>query len=358
MPPLQYYSSESRACIVDHSVSKASHVLIVAERSIARLRRAFERAGHHVAQASLDSAVEAASGGIEAVVVVASRDESLEVARRLKTRFQMPLLPVIALVARPAHPPDMAAPDAWLPSGAESTDVVERVEEFVRIRRAEGELVRLSSSLADLAAENGRLYDRARRDAEATTVLLRELQHRVRNNLAAIQALLVLERHRDPPRELGEALDVAIGRLRSMAALQDSLTPRNQLVDVAGLARAVSRSALEVFGAAGDVECTVVGDATLPSRSASAVAIVLNELITNSLKHAGARAVRVEIHQNGGAVELQVADDGRGMPAEPSQGSGLRIARAVVHNELAGTLTFQSAAKGTLARISVPMSET
>lgn len=338
-------------------MSKASRVLIVADRSTARLRRAFERAGHQVALATLESAVEAATDGVEAVVVLASRDDVVAVARRLKTRFQMPLLPVIALVARPAHPPDTAAPDAWLPTGAKSADVVDRVEEFVRIRRAERELVRLSAALADLAAENGRLYDRARRDAEATTVLLRELQHRVRNNLAAIQALLVLERHRDPPRDLCAALDVAIGRLRSMAALQDSLTPQAQIVDVAALARAVSQSALEVFGAAGDVECTIAGEATLPSRSASAVAIVLNELITNCLKHAGAHSVRVEIRQAGDTMELEIADDGCGMPTEPSQGSGLRIARAVVHNELAGTLSFPAAAQGTIARISVPTPE-
>ncbi len=337
-------------------MAKSGLVLIVAERSTARLKRAFERAGHEVSLASFATAVEAAANAVEAVVVVGSRDEVLSVTRRLKTRFQMPLLPVIALVARPAHPPDTAAPDAWLPTGARSADVVERVEEFVRIRRAEWELVRLNASLADLAAENGRLYDRARRDAEATTVLLRELQHRVRNNLAAIQALLVLERHRQPPRELGEALDVAIGRLRSMAALQDSLAPRSEMVDVAALARAVSESALEVFGAQGNVQCTVEGDATLPSRSASAVAIVLNELITNSVKHAGAHQVAVRMHDDGASLELQVSDDGCGMPSETSpNGSGLKIATAVVQNELAGSLEFPTSEVGTLARIRVPL---
>ncbi|HEY9514143.1 MAG TPA: sensor histidine kinase, partial [Gemmatimonadaceae bacterium] len=246
-----------------------------------------------------------------------------------------------------------AGPDAWLPAATRAADVVERVEELVRIRRAERELVRLSSALADLAAENGRLYDRARRDAEATAVLLRELQHRVRNNLAAIQALLVLERHRTPPRQLSEALDVAIGRLRSMAALQDSLVPQSQLVDLGGLARAVAQSALEVFGAAGDVECEVVGTATLPSRSASAVAIVLNELITNCLKHAGAHKVRVEIEHHDGTLEIDVADDGCGLPTEPAQGSGLKITRAVVRNELAGALSFPPANRGTRARITL-----
>jgi two-component sensor histidine kinase len=126
-------------------------------------------------------------------------------------------------------------------------------------------------------------------------------------------------------------------------------------VDVASLARAVSQSALEVFGATGHVECTVLGEATLPSRSASAVAIVLNELITNSLKHAAARAVVVEMHENGGSLELRISDDGCGMPAEPSQGSGLKIASAVVQNELAGSLEFPPSERGTVARISVPL---
>jgi two-component sensor histidine kinase len=151
---------------------------------------------------------------------------------------------------------------------------------------------------------------------------------------------------------------VAIGRLRSMAALQDSLAPQSEFVDVAGLARAVSQSALEVFGALGSVECTVEGEATLPSRSASAVAIVLNELITNSLKHSGAREVQVRMHRNGGSLELQISDNGRGMPTAPSpQGSGLKIASAVVQNELAGSLEFPPSERGTLARISVPLQE-
>jgi two-component sensor histidine kinase len=212
----------------------------------------------------------------------------------------------------------------------------------VRIRRAEHELVRLNAALAELAAENGRLYERARRDAEGTTLLLRELQHRVRNNLAAIQALLVLERHRTPARPLS----------RSMAALQDSLVPHETEVDVASLVEAVSQSAFDVFGAA-DVRCEVQGNARLPARRGSAMAIVLNELITNVVKHAGATAIYVQI-RNDGHLQLEVTDDGHGMPAHPTGGSGLMIARAVVKNELAGDLTVLPQAKGTCIRITLP----
>lgn len=331
-----------------------TRVLIVGDPPPVRLRRAFEARSHVVRAAPLAEAVERADDAVEAVVVSGSREQVLAVAARLKTRFQVPLLPVVALVARPARLPDGAAPDAWLPSSAAPRDVVERVEELVRIRRTERELVRLNGALAELAAENGRLYERARRDAEATTLLLRELQHRVRNNLAAIQALLVLERHRHPSRPLGEALDVAIARLRSMAALQDSLLPHTDAVDAASLAEAVARGALEVFGATEAVRCEVTGNAVLPSRTGSATAIVLNELITNALKHANARLVTVSIHERGDDVELVVRDDGVGIPAERMGGSGLAIVRAVVRNELAGEMRFEPSERGTAVVVSFP----
>src|SRR6185437_5661167 len=98
----------------------------------------------------------------------------------------------------------------------------------------------------------------------------------------------------------------------------------------------------------------VNGCATLPARSASAVAIVLNELITNALKHADARIVDVTIRQIANAVELDVTDDGRGMPAKAEGGSGLVIVRAVVQNELGGSLSYVPATRGTRARIAIP----
>lgn len=318
------------------------------------LARALERLEFCVAHASAADAVDSVDEHVEAVIVAAPRPIVLPIARRLKTRFQMPLLPIVALTAAPRQRPNGAAPDVWLRASTPAADVADRVEELVRIRHAEREMVRLSTTLAELAAENGRLYERARRDAEATALLLRELQHRVRNNLAAIQALLVLERHRVPPRELPEALDVAIARLRSMAALQDSLLPHASEVELASLARAVANGALDVFGAGDRVRCDVNGGATLPARSASAVAIVLNELITNALKHADARTVGVTIRQAADAVELDVTDDGCGMPKQAGSGSGLVIVRAVVQNELGGSLCYVPAPRGTRARIAIP----
>lgn len=337
------------------SNSEHVRVLIASDTDQPRLHRAFARWGHQAQAVPLDTAATAVDERTEAVVIAAPRARALTLGRRLKTRFQVPLLPVVALVSRPRrllH--DTTLPDAWVSPSTPPRDVVARVEELVRIRRAERELVRLNTSLAELAAENGRLYDRARRDAEGMTLLLRELQHRVRNNLAAIQALLVLERHRTPPRPLGEAIDVAIARLRSMAALQDAMLPSANRVDVATLARAITRGAIDVFGATEAVRYAITGTATLPQETASALAVVLNELITNTLKHAAAERISIEIRDGSEAVELTVADNGRGMPAEVPVGSGLTIARAVVSNELRGEMRFVPAEQGTRVRIAVP----
>jgi two-component sensor histidine kinase len=320
-----------------------------------RLRRAFARRGRRADMVPVDHAMNAVDDTVDAVLVAAPRRAALALCRRLKTRFQMPLLPVLVVLPRPRRlTPEPTAPDAWLPPDCPPRDVVARVDELVRIRDAERQMVRLNSALAELAAENGRLYDRARRDAEATTLLLRELQHRVRNNLAAIQALLVLERHRRPPRHLSEALDVAIARLRSMAALQDSLTPGSNDVELAVLARTVATSALEVFGASDRVRFEVSGDVRLPARVGSSLAIVLNELVTNALKHAHAHRVRVEVSERERELGVVVADDGCGMATEPTNGSGLMIVRAVVANELSGQVSIEPAEAGTRVAISIP----
>src|SRR6185312_6598775 len=85
------------------------------------LARALER---------LDFRVEHVST-VEAVLVAAPRPIVLPIARRLKTRFQMPLLPIVALTAAPRDRPNGAAPDVWLRASTPAADVADRVEELV-----------------------------------------------------------------------------------------------------------------------------------------------------------------------------------------------------------------------------------
>jgi two-component sensor histidine kinase len=329
------------------------NVLIVGSAS--RLRRALIRRGHEVATASLDDALERIDEGVEAVIIDARGPDALALCQRVKTRFQVPLLPVVILRPRPHRAVGHAAPDAWLRPTTRGREVAARIDELVRIRRAERELARLNEALASLAAENGQLYERARRDASRTLALLRELQHRVRNNLAAIQALLVLERHRSPRRSLDEAIDVAIARIRGMAALQDAVSTDAGSVTLATLARAITRNVVDVFGPAHVPSCEVHGDAEVPAHVGSSLAVALNELVMNAVRHSDARNVHIAIEGTDGEVVVQVIDDGHGMASPSPGGGGLIIARTVVRNELRGTLDVVPASSGTAVRIVIPV---
>src|SRR5947209_1165211 len=119
-----------------------------------RLVRAFTRRAHVVVRAELAAAIASTDDAIEAVVLCGRAAPVRSVAGRLKTRFQVPLLPVVAVVPSAARvSPSGLTPDAWLTGIPRPRDVVARVEELVRIRRAEQELVRLNRALTDLAAE-------------------------------------------------------------------------------------------------------------------------------------------------------------------------------------------------------------
>jgi two-component sensor histidine kinase len=329
-------------------------VLIIGTGS--RLRRALARRSHDVTTATLDDALERIDERIEAVIIDARSQDALLLCRRIKTRFQVPLLPVVILRPRPRGPSlPHIAPDAWLRPSTRGREVAARIEELVRIRRAERQLARLNEALASLAAENGELYDRARRDAARTLSLLRELQHRVRNNLAAIQALLVLERHRTPRRSLDEAIDVAIARIRGMAALQDAVSTDAGAVALGALARAIARNAVDVFGPSAVPACDVHGDAAVPAHIGSALAVALNELVMNAVRHAEAHHVSVDIERADSEVTVEISDDGRGLATPEAGGGGLIIARTVIRNELRGRLDLLPRTSGTAVRITVPM---
>ena len=302
-----------------------------------------------------DVALERIDERVEAVIIDARARDALVLCQRIKTRFQVPLLPVVILRPRPRSVSVHAAPDAWLRPTTRGREVAARIEELVRIRRAERELARLNEALASLAAENGELYDRARRDASRTLSLLRELQHRVRNNLAAIQALLVLERHRTPRRSLDEAIDVAIARIRGMAALQDAVSTEAGAVALAALARAIARNAIDVFGPRALASCDVQGDAAVPAQLGSSLAVALNELVMNAVRHSEAHHVSVAIERVDGEIKVDVIDDGRGLGTPDPARGGLIIARTVIRNELRGSLEVLPRTPGTVMRITVPV---
>ena len=238
-------------------------------------------------------------------------------------------------------------------------ETADRVLGYRSIALASGALV-LVEDLTEARRREQQL-----RVKEAT---IREVHHRVKNNLQTISSLLRIQARRSESEETRRALDEATERVASMAVVHDLLAHSNEeQVDFAAVAATVAELvrhglvgrephiSVVVGGSSGDVD----------ARTATSLALALAELVHNAFEHAfepGARgAIEVGLRRGPAELEVTVGDDGRGLPAGlvpgESQSLGMAIVRTVVEDDLHGTLAWDSA-RGTTVKIRVPLPET
>jgi two-component sensor histidine kinase len=190
-----------------------------------------------------------------------------------------------------------------------------------------------------------------RRERELLTkdATIREIHHRVKNNLQTVAALLRLQARRIRAPEGRVALEEAVRRVGSIAVVHETLshTP-DDVVDFDDVAGRVAVMAAEVAAPEAPVAPKLVGRfGALPSAVATPLAMVLTELLQNALQHGlGQRAGTIEVTARRGPHRLMVlvADDGAGMPPgfdpDASASLGLQIVRTLVVAELGGRLEF------------------
>ena len=224
------------------------------------------------------------------------------------------------------------------------------------------ELAQSFSALAAVSAENARLLEQTRRDADAKTVLLRELNHRVKNNLAGIVALLAINPPAIPP-NVRVWLDRATDRIRAMAGAHELFTGDVQGVSLEALVAQTVRS-LSVAKAAGVVVKTDLGPLglSLDTDRAVGLAMVLHELCYNALVHGvqggGTLTIRARAGSNGSMnaetdphLIIEVIDDGGSnkptlQPQADRTGQGLDLVRGLVRRELRGTFSLHTRPQG------------
>jgi two-component sensor histidine kinase len=194
----------------------------------------------------------------------------------------------------------------------------------------------LLSSIAHHAAvalEHGRAVMRG--------VLAQEIHHRVKNNLQTVASLLRLQGQADgvdPQKALGDS----VNRILAIAAVHEVLTEqRDDDVDLGELLERLRAMLVQGLAGGKRVEASIARVSLAGSR-ATALALVFSELLQNALEHGG-QTVRVELAQRNGDVVLAIADDGSGIANDPAQGTGLSIVRALVRDELRGTLSLENA---------------
>src|SRR4051812_40707278 len=184
---------------------------------------------------------------------------------------------------------------------------------------------------AAVALEHGRAVMRG--------VLAQEIHHRVKNNLQTVASLLRLQAHSDDvdPRK---ALEDSVNRILAIAAVHEVLTERrDEEVELDDLIDRLRAMLVQGLGGQKTVEAHLA-HVSLAGGRATALALIFSELLQNALEHGG-DSVTVELARRDGDVVLAIADDGTGID-EGSDGTGLSIVRALVRDELRGTLDLQS----------------
>jgi two-component sensor histidine kinase len=191
----------------------------------------------------------------------------------------------------------------------------------------------------------------------------REIDHRAKNNFQTVLSLIQLQAARAEDPNVKQALQQVADRILAISVATEHLAIRSEDLATVRLRDHLCElcSQLERGLARGDVhvECEIP-DVTASADTAIHIAIIINELVTNSLKHAfgdGASGlVRVSARRVGSGLEVEVSDDGDGMKTRASS-SGTGLGQKLVETfakHLEAKVELSSSAEGTRHRILVP----
>ena len=212
-----------------------------------------------------------------------------------------------------------------------------------------------------------RRHERALRVKDAT---IREIHHRVKNNLQTVASLLRLQTRRLRSQEARAALTESVRRISSIALVHETLSEApHQQVPFAEIAERILRMLYEgLADPEVPIDFDVGGDpGDLPAEVATPLALVLTELIQNCVEHAfppdddrtGPGTVRIDFERGPHTMRVVISDDGQGLPDGASLDDvarlGLQIARTLVESELGGTFEALDADRGTAVELVLPL---
>ena len=214
------------------------------------------------------------------------------------------------------------------------------------------------------------LLRRRERELMTKDATIREIHHRVKNNLQTVAALLRLQARRLRAPEARAALDEAVRRVGSIAVVHETLSHApEEAVDFDDIADRVARMAAEVSAAEVGVIPKITGSfGQLSAAVATPLAMVLAELLQNALQHgfSGSQAARepglieVVVVREPERLTVTVADTGVGLPEgfelDSATSLGLQIVRTLVVGELGGRLRITPRpGGGTEALVDLPI---
>ena len=210
-----------------------------------------------------------------------------------------------------------------------------------------------------------RQHRELREALRATETLLREVHHRVKNNLQVVVSLLTLQAGATNDRTIAHALSEAATRVSTVALIHAMLSESTNLdeLDLGTFIRNLVSSVQRTFG---DTTTTVtlkldLDGLALPVHLAMPCALLVNELVTNAFRHAfdweADARIEIRAHAKNGVATLVVHDNGHGLPQEgpgqESRGVGLQLMKSLAAQQLRGKLSVKSG-NGTAVTVKFP----
>lgn len=211
------------------------------------------------------------------------------------------------------------------------------------------------------------------REIKIKSAVIQEIHHRVKNNLQTIASLLRMQARRSKSPEVKEALKESVNRILSISIVHEFLSQQdNESIDVVKVAKSIIDSVCQSM-LARDFALSTEFDGPeiiIPSKNASKLSLVINELILNAIEHGfenrNEGVISVETGETDSAYQISVCDDGNGLPEDfdleaVRSSLGLYIVNTIVAEEMGGTFELldeqnlvEGSKKGTRARITIP----
>jgi PAS domain S-box-containing protein len=264
--------------------------------------------------------------------------------------FGRPVQEVLGAMPEECCPPDLAAAlrswlqataaggqggqHEWHEGGDERADAA-RVWDCRIAPLDEGNVSAAQLLLVASDVTGQRAAERARLQAAIAQreVLVREVHHRIKNNLQGVAGLLQQNASRHP--ELSDALTEAVGQVQAIAQVYGLQVGTRGPLQVAGLLRAIAASVQRTFNRPIVVDTEGDMPHLLPEAEAIPIALTVNELFTNAIKHGAGGAVRCQLSAQDAAVRIRIASAGTlaaGFDLAQVRGgvSGLGLVRALL----------------------------
>ena len=255
----------------------------------------------------------------------------------------------------------------WIKRGIPILAVVER---WRRLRAFEPLLARyferhvVASLVLIRDTTESRLQEQ---EIKVKTAMIREVHHRVKNNLQTIAALLRMQARRSRSEDVQHALQEGINRILSVAVVHESLAQQEQhAVSLREVSNKIIRQLRQgMVDPEKRIQIVLDGvDVLLPAQQATSCALIINELLLNSIEHGFEKkstgTIAVDLQESDEQIKMSVRDDGMGLienfNLEHGSNLGLQIVRTLVQDDLKGEFHLRNSDNGVDAVVSFPKS--